>query len=332
VKLPVYATVDTVNRRRTANNHSATHLMHAALRQVLGTHVEQKGSLVDENRLRFDFTHFSRLSREEIRMVEALVNQKIRENIPITEHRSIPITEAKEMGAMALFGEKYGDHVRVIAFDPGYSVELCGGTHVPATGQIGLFKILSDSAIAAGIRRIEAVTAEKAEEYWISRDDLLMQISEQLKNPKELLKSVSGLVAEVTTLRQQVAELGRLKLQQVMHDLKQDVKSVNGLNLLTAKIDLDAESLKNLAYELSKSVPSLYLVLAGEESGKAILVVMVADELVRDRKLHAGNIIRELAREIGGGGGGQPHIATAGGKNPEGIPAALRKAAVFAEG
>jgi alanyl-tRNA synthetase len=327
--LPVFALVDQDKRKNTANNHSATHLMHAALRRVLGTHVEQKGSLVDENRLRFDFTHFAKLTREEIAQVEALVNSKIRENIVINEERSLPVAEAKARGAMALFGEKYGDHVRVISFDPDYSVELCGGIHVPATGQIGQFKIISEGAIAAGIRRIEAITAEKAEEYWNSRESLLGEISELLKNPKELLKGVNNLLSENLELKKQVAELGKLKIQQLKEEYASQVRHYNGINFLTAKVDLDAETVKSLAYELNASVPDLFLVLATEAEGKATLTVMLSETLVKERKLHAGNIIRELAKEIQGGGGGQPHIATAGGKNPAGIPAALDRARSF---
>jgi alanyl-tRNA synthetase len=327
--LPVFALVDQDKRKNTANNHSATHLMHAALRRVLGTHVEQKGSLVDENRLRFDFTHFAKLTREEIAQVEALVNSKIRENIVIHEERSLPVAEAKARGAMALFGEKYGDHVRVISFDPDYSVELCGGIHVPATGQIGQFKIISEGAIAAGIRRIEAITAEKAEEYWNSREMLLGEISELLKNPKELLKGVNNLLSENLELKKQEAELGKLKIQQLKEEYASQVRHYNGINFLTAKVDLDAETVKSLAYELNASVPDLFLVLATESEGKATLTVMLSETLVKERKLHAGNIIRELAKEIQGGGGGQPHIATAGGKNPAGIPAALEKARGF---
>ncbi|MFZ4521239.1 MAG: alanine--tRNA ligase [Bacteroidales bacterium] len=326
---PVNAMVDIDSRRNTENNHSATHLMHAALRSVLGTHVEQKGSLVDANRLRFDFTHFAKVSREDIAKVEALVNAKIRENIMLQEERSLPVAEAKARGAMALFGEKYGDFVRVITFDPGFSVELCGGTHTAATGQIGQFKIISEGAIAAGIRRIEAITASKAEEYWLSRDLLLNDISEALKNPKELLKGVNNLIAENHELKKQVAELGKLKAQQLKGEFASQVQHYNGINFLTAKVDLDAETVKNLAYELNASIPDLFLVLATETEGKATLTVMLSENLVRERKLNAGNIIRELAKEIQGGGGGQPHIATAGGKNPAGIPAALEKARGF---
>jgi alanyl-tRNA synthetase len=330
--MPVMARVDEAKRRDTANNHSATHLMHAALRQVLGTHVEQKGSLVDENRLRFDFTHFAKVSKEEIARVEALVNEKIRENILLQEERSLPVAEAKARGAMALFGEKYGDHVRVITFDPAFSIELCGGIHVPATGQIGQFKIVSEGAIAAGIRRIEAITAEKAEEYWNSRDMLISDISDLLKNPKDVLKGVNNLLNENSELKKQVAELGKLKIQQLKVEYAEQVQHYNGINFLTAKVDLDAETVKDLAYELNASIPDLFLVLATEADGKATLTVMLSENLVKERKLHAGNIIRELAKEIQGGGGGQPHIATAGGKNPAGIPAALEKARGFVAG
>ncbi len=328
-KKTITAQVDPVKRILTENNHSATHLLHAALRKVLGTHVEQKGSSVDENRLRFDFTHFTKMTGEEITQVEALVNEKIRENINIKEERSLPIEKAKAMGAMALFGEKYGEKVRVVAFDPGYSVELCGGTHVAATGQIGMFKILSEGAIAAGIRRIEAVTARKAEEYWNSRDALLEDLSENLKNPKDLLKSLKNLLEENQELKRQVTALGKLKIQQLKEELISRIQVFDGVNFLAAKVDLDAESLKNLAHELNHSIPDLFLLLAVENEGKAALTVMLSDSLVKDKKLHAGNIIRELSKEIQGGGGGQPHIATAGGKNPAGIPAALEKAREF---
>ena len=327
--LPVMAVVDGEKRKDTANNHSSTHLMHAALRRVLGTHVEQKGSLVDENRLRFDFTHFAKMTREEIAQVESIVNAKIRENIGLKEDRAVPVAEAKARGAMALFGEKYGDLVRMITFDPGFSVELCGGTHVPATGQIGLFKIVSEGAIAAGIRRIEAITAGKAEEYWNSRELILEGISEVLKHPKDLIKGIHHLLDENADLKRQVTELGKLKLQQLKEEFAGQVQHYNGVNFLTAKVDMDGETVKNLAYELNASIPDLFLVLATEAEGKATLTVMLSENLVKERKLNAGNIIRELAKEIQGGGGGQAHIATAGGKNPGGIPAALEKARGF---
>ncbi len=326
---PVRAVVDASKRTATANNHSATHLLHAALRRVLGTHVEQKGSLVDDSRLRFDFTHFAKMTPGEIRQVERMVNARIRENIRLEETRDVPLEQATAMGAMALFGEKYGERVRVITFDPHYSVELCGGTHVAYTGQIGLFKIVSEGAIAAGIRRIEAITAGKAEEYWQSRELLLEEISEMLKNPREIIKGLGNLIHENQELRKQVAELGKLKTRQRVEQMISQVRPVNGLRFLAARVDLNAEETKNLAYELQAVVPDLFLVLAGESEGKALLTVMVAENLIRDRGMHAGNIIRELAREIRGGGGGQPHIATAGGKDPSGIPAALEKAAGF---
>ncbi len=325
----VIASVDPVKRRLTANNHSATHLLHAALRSVLGTHVEQKGSLVDENRLRFDFTHFQKMTPEEIRKVERMVNARIRENLPAGEHRSVPIAQAREMGAMALFGEKYGDLVRVITFDPEYSVELCGGTHVTATGQIGLLKIVSEGAIAAGIRRIEAVTADRAEEYWEEKETLLEEVSELLRGPKDLLRGLTNLVDEYQELRKQVSQLSRMKAGQIRTELVSSAAVINGITFIAASVELDSDSIKNLAFELRNEIPDLYLVIASEHEGKAGLTVAIADRLVKEKGMHAGNIIRALAKEVDGGGGGQPHIATAGGKNPSGIPAALKKAESF---
>ena len=327
--MPVTARVDETKRTATANNHSATHLLHAALRHILGKHVEQKGSLVDDQHLRFDFTHFAKLSKEEISKVEAMVNAKIRENIILREERALPIQKAREMGAMALFGEKYGDRVRVITFDPGYSIELCGGTHVPATGQIGSFKILSEGGIAAGIRRIEAITALKAEEFWQAKETLLEEIGDLLKNPKDLKKGITNLLNENLELKNQVAELGKLKLQQLKDECIGKAEAINGINFLATCIDMDPDTIKNLTHELNRAIPDLFLVIASEYEGKVSLTVMLGEKLVKDRKLHAGNIIRELAKEIQGGGGGQPHIATAGGKNPAGIPAALEKARNF---
>jgi alanyl-tRNA synthetase len=323
------AVVDKEKRELTANNHSATHLIHAALRQVLGTHVEQKGSLVDENRLRFDFTHFARVSKEEILRVEKLVNQKIRENVAKEENRSVPLDMAKEMGAMALFGEKYGETVRVITFGKDYSVELCGGTHVTQTGQIGMVKIISEGAIAAGIRRIEAITAEKAELYYLEQEELLENARELLKNPKDLLHGIKNMLEENHDLKKQVAEFDKLRALQIRDELIAGIEKINGIDFIARKIDLDSNSVKDLAFEMGKLVENLFLILANEADGKVNLTLFISEKLVKEKGLNAGTIIREVAKEVQGGGGGQPHIATAGGKNPAGIPAALAKAKSF---
>ena len=323
------AEVDTGKRRATANNHSATHLLHAALRRILGVHVEQKGSLVDENHLRFDFTHFTKLTKDEITMVENLVNHKIWENIKLHEEREFPIEKAKEMGAMALFGEKYGEKVRVVVFDEDFSIELCGGTHVPATGQIGLFKIISEGAIAAGIRRIEAITEEKAIEYYTSRMNTLEEAREILKNPKDIIKGIRSLLEDNQQYKKQVAEFGKGKLIGLKEDLVKNAQLINGIHFIANKVELDTDSVKALAFDLKDSVENLFLVLASENEGKANLTIVISENLVKERGMNAGTIIRELAKEIQGGGGGQPHIATAGGKNPAGIQTALEKAKTF---
>jgi len=328
-EMEVTAEVDAGKRQLTACNHSATHLLHAALRKVLGTHVEQKGSLVDDTRLRFDFTHFQKMTPGEIREVERMVNSRIRENIPVMEDRSVPLTRAREMGAMALFGEKYGDVVRVIAFDPSYSIELCGGTHVAATGQIGYLKIISESAIAAGIRRIEAISAAEAERYMEEREQLIQEVTELLKGQKDLMKGVRYLLEENQELKKQVAELSKLKSGQVKAQLIATAREINGIRFIAQEVELDPDALKNLAFDLRKEIPELYLVLATRAGEKVSLTVALADSLVSEKGMNAGNIIRELAREVQGGGGGQPHIATAGGKDPAGIPSALEKAAGF---
>jgi alanyl-tRNA synthetase len=329
LSLPVVATVDDAKRRATAGNHTATHLLHAALRRVLGTHVEQKGSLVDEDHLRFDFTHFAKMTSEEIKKVEDIVNRKIWSNIELYEERSMAIGKAKEMGAMALFGEKYGDTVRVVVFGKDYSVELCGGTHVAATGQIGLMKIVSEGAIAAGIRRIEAITGEKALEYYSTNIAILDEVKEILKNPKDVVKGLTSLLEENQELKKLAAEYEKLKLNEVGMALDAKIKKFNGINFLAEKVDLNADASKNLAFELVKTYKDLFLVLASENDGKANLTVMISENLVKEKGLNASVIIRELAKEIQGGGGGQPHIATAGGKNPSGIPAALEKAKTY---
>ncbi len=318
------ATVDEDKRKQTANNHSATHLLHSALREVLGTHVEQKGSMVDDERLRFDFSHFSKLTEEEIEKVEAIVNNKIRENILLDEKRSVPIEQAQNMGAMALFGEKYGDHVRVIKF--GESVELCGGTHVNATGNIGLFKISSESAIAAGVRRIEAITATKALAFYKSQNVLIEEITEVLKNTKDIIKSIKSLQDENAELSKQIAQFNKEKAGNLQESLMKNMQQINGINFITAKVDLDAATVKDLCFAMKSNVDNLFLVLGYEAEDKAGLSVVLSENLFSEKGLDASKIVREIAKEIQGGGGGQAFFATAGGKNPAGIENAFIKA------
>jgi len=321
------AKVDVVKRTLTENNHSATHLLHAALKTVLGDHVNQKGSLVNEDILRFDFSHFSKVTDAEIAQIEAIVNQKIRENIALKEERNVPYQKALESGVTALFGEKYGDYVRVITFDDNYSKELCGGTHVGATGQIGYFKIVSESAVAAGVRRIEAITALKAEEYINNQSRLLTEIKELLKNPKDLTKSLETLLEENNKLKKEIEKSVLEKATTLKERLKEKAKIVNGVKFIAQEIDLPSpDAIKNLAYQLKDIFDNLFLVLASNIDGKPNLTVMISENLVQERGLDAGKIIRELAKEINGGGGGQPFYATAGGKNPEGLKIALEKA------
>lgn len=322
----IKAVVDEKKRISTANNHSATHLLHSALRKVLGTHVEQKGSMVDEERLRFDFAHFSKLTEDEILNIEDIVNAKIRENILLEELRSVPINEAREMGAIALFGEKYGDNVRVIAFDRNYSVELCGGTHVKATGQIGLFKIVSESAIAAGVRRIEAVTAAKAESFVNDYIHIVENLRNLLKGSKDVVKSVESLIEQNIDLSRQISDFQKEKASSLKIELIKNVVLKNGINIVVSRADLDAQSLKNLAFELKNEIKDMFLVLVSGFEGKPSITVMLSENLIKDKNLNAVNIVRELAKEINGGGGGQDFYATAGGKNIDGIAAVLDKA------
>lgn len=319
----IYASVNIPNRKLTENNHSATHLMHAALRKILGSHVEQKGSLVNADRLRFDFSHFSKINEDELTQIEQLVNTKIRNNVYIEEFNHISVDKAKEMGAMALFGEKYGTEVRVIRFGEGFSTELCGGTHVPATGNIGMFKIISEGAIAAGIRRIEAVTADQAENFYQEKLALINQISGILKEPKDLFKSVQNLINQNNTLNKQLDQFKKEKVIQLKSQLINDAEQIGELKLIAAKVDLDMASIKNLAFNIIKASENTVLVLGSENDGKANLSLMISDELVKSKGLNAGGLIREIAKEIRGGGGGQPHFATAGGSNVQGIEAAF---------
>ena len=324
VKYEFRAVVNKQKRIQAANNHTATHLLHHVLREVLGTHVEQKGSLVSPDHLRFDFSHFQRVTAEELQEIENRVNARIRENQPLEEHRSISMRKAEEMGAMMLFGEKYGDMVRAIKF--GESVELCGGTHVPATGNIGIFKITHEGAVAAGIRRIEAITADKASAFINNELTTLNEVKEFLKNPKNPLSGIKALHEENSRLKKEIEQLRMEKAKHLKGDLMNSMEEVNGLQLLAKRVDLDNASIKNLAFELKSAHDNLMLVLANADGSKATISVALSDELVKGRNLHAGKMVKELAALIKGGGGGQPFFATAGGKNPDGIDAALAKA------
>jgi alanyl-tRNA synthetase len=317
--------VDEEKRKYTANNHSATHLLHKALKMVLGEHIEQKGSYVDEERLRFDFSHFSKLTEEEILNTERLVNEKIRENIKLEEQRNIPVEKAKEMGAVALFGEKYGDFVRTIAFDRDFSIELCGGTHVSATGNIGLFKIVSESAIAAGVRRIEAITSFRAEEFCSEQNNILEEIKTLLKNPKDIVKSVQSLVEQNSSLQKQLEEFSREKIKEVRNELLKKIIKVKDINFISERLNFDPKSIKDLCFSLRSETTNLFMVVASEYEGKPAITVMVSDNLVKEKGLNASTIVKELANDIEGSGGGQAFFATAGGKNSNGLDSALAR-------
>ena len=320
------AKVDEKKRRLTANNHSATHLMHAALRQVLGTHVEQKGSLVDADHLRFDFSHFAKMSPEEIHSVEKIVNEKIRENISSSVQTDVPIAEAKKMGAMALFGEKYGDKVRVVIFDPDYSVELCGGTHIPATGQIGLFKIVSESGIAAGVRRIEAITADKAEDYINRQLELLHNIKSLFKVQVNPLMAIKSLIKENAAFSKEIEKLQKEKARQLASGFIEQAEQLGEIAFIAKQVDMDPAQAKNLVHQLRVMREKVVVVLAINNKGKANLLVGISDDLVKSNGLHAGKIIKEITTFVKGGGGGQAVFAMAGGKDATGIPQALKAA------
>ena len=324
--------VDEEKRKDTMNNHTATHLLHAALKQVLGKHVEQRGSLVNEKGLRFDFSHFAKMSDEEIEKVERIVNRSIRENIPLQEERSVPIGEAKARGATALFGEKYGENVRVITFDPGFSVELCGGTHVPFTGHIGMIKVTGESSIAAGTRRIEAVTGARAEEYVRSKLNELAQIGTLLKNPKDLMAAVATLTESKLKLEKENEKLLQKEVGGLKDRLVERAVAIGGMNVIIEKVDLpDGDALKKLSFDLRNKIDNLALVLAANINNKPQISVMFADDLVSNG-LNAGEVVRELAKEIKGGGGGQPFFATAGGKDLAGLDSVLKKAKLILDG
>ncbi|MEN8188004.1 MAG: alanine--tRNA ligase [Bacteroidota bacterium] len=312
------------NRFRTACNHSATHLLHQALRKVLGEHVEQKGSAVYGKGLRFDFSHFSKLNDKEINEVEYFVNARISEKLPLVENRNIPVSEAQKQGALMLFGEKYGDTVRTVKF--GNSMELCGGTHVQNTGDIWYFKIISEGAIAAGIRRIEAITNDAVKDYFISKNEELNEIRSALKNPASVIQTIDNLQNENTKLKKEVEQLLKEKAGSLKDDLIKKAENINGVNFISAEVEMDGGTIKNLAFDIAKKVDNLFFIAGSNVNGKAILTVYISKNLVSDKNLNAGTIVRELGKYIQGGGGGQPFFATAGGKNPGGVKEALEKA------
>ncbi len=321
------AEVDHEKRMLTMNNHTATHLLQSALKAVLGDHIQQRGSLVNEQLLRFDFSHFGKMTDEEIARVEDIVNAKVRENVPLQEQRNVPIEEAKKMGATALFGEKYGDFVRVITFGKDFSVELCGGTHVPSTGQIGLFKITSEGSISSGVRRIEAITSKAADVYLRKQEALVKEIMDLLKNPKDAKKAIESLIQERNELRKEVESLHLEKASGLKVELLKKFEEKDGANILISQIELpNADSLKKLAYELKKEVSDALIILAAKIEDKPQLAVILDEALISAKGLNAGQIVRELAKEIQGGGGGQPFFATAGGKDLSGLQKAVAKA------
>ncbi|MDR1090091.1 MAG: alanine--tRNA ligase, partial [Prevotella sp.] len=316
------ARIDTQNRTATECNHTATHLLHEALREILGTHVEQKGSFVSPSVLRFDFSHYQKLTDEEVRKVERFVTAKIREDIARVENRHVPIEEAKMMGAMALFGEKYGDDVRVIRF--GDSVELCGGTHISSTGRIGSFRIINESSIAAGIRRIEAITAGACEDYFYTQQDILREMKSLLNNAPDLTQTLRRFFEENSELKKQMEEYVKEKTVQIKELIIKKKQIVNGVDVFVLTNSVPAEIVKDLAFRIKGQFPcNSVFVGATDAENKPLLTVMLSDDLVKDHGLNASQLVRDAAKHIQGGGGGQPHFATAGGKNPEGLSNAL---------
>ncbi len=331
VKSPIRAIIDTDRRVLTVDNHSATHLLHASLRKILGKHVEQRGSLVHPDHLRFDFSHFSKITDEELRDIEFLVNQKIRENI-VCETQVMAIDDAKKLGAMALFGEKYGDNVRVVTIDKNFSIELCGGTHVKATGQIGYFKILTESAVSAGIRRIEAVTALRAQDYITNQIETIRQASDALKNPKNLVKGILDLQQHAAELTKQVEKLFREQGKQLKGELLNKTQQIGNTAFIAEKVDiLSGDVAKDLCFQMKGEVSNLFVLLGAEINGKANLFLAMSDDLMKQKNWNASSLIREFSKEIQGGGGGQAFYATAGGTNIEGINNALMKAKSWVE-
>ncbi len=320
---PFMACVDTDRRHASEANHSATHLLDQALREVLGSHVEQKGSLVAPEGLRFDFSHFQKVTAEELRQVERIVNERIRQNIPIQDHRNVPIEEAKELGAIALFGEKYGDRVRVVQFDQ--SVEFCGGCHVKATGQIGMFKIVSESSVAAGIRRIEAITGAQVEEVLYQLQDGMEALRQLFNGVPDVKGAIERLINENAGMKKQAEEFIHEKAQGYKAELLKNAKEQNGICILSGKTLLPAEAVKDIAFQLRAEVENALVCIGSVNDGKPLLTCAASDALVKEHGVNVGQCIREAAKLMQGGGGGQPHFATAGGKNPDGLNAAIDK-------
>ncbi len=319
------AVVDTYRRQLTANNHTATHLLHHALRKSLGKHVEQKGSLVHPDYLRFDFSHFQKMSEEEILKTEQIVNKMIRDDYPLDEQRDIPIETAKKQGAIAFFGEKYGEKVRTVSY--GDSIELCGGTHVGRTGQIGFFKITTETAIASGVRRIEAVSGPKAEELTTKKLSQLNKVCNLLKNHDQPEKTITQLQEENIKLRKELESFKAEKTKSLKNDLLNDSETINGIRLIARKVKVDSPAvLKDLVFQLKKQADDLACILGADIGGKASLAVMISDKLIQSHNLNANTIIQEISKDVEGGGGGQPFFAMAGGKKPDGIGDALKKA------
>ena len=318
------ACVDVDKREASAANHTATHLLDYALKQVLGEHVEQKGSLVSPNTLRFDFSHFQKVTNEELREVERLVNDMIRQDLPLDEHREMEMEEAKKMGAIALFGEKYGDKVRVVRFGP--SCEFCGGIHAKSTGRIGMFKILTEGSVAAGIRRIEAITGKNCEEALYHMEDMLRNIKALFNNAKDLNGVILKYMEEHESMKKDIEKFHQQALEHSLKMLLNQVEKINGVNVVKAVLPIEAASAKDLVFKIKNAIPENLLCVIGSTGGnKPLLSVMLSEDMVKEYNLHAGNIVREAAKLIQGGGGGQPHYASAGGKNLDGIQAAVEK-------
>ena len=321
---PFMACVDTDKRDGSAANHSATHLLHHALKQVLGEHVEQKGSFVSPDTLRFDFSHFQKVTDEEIRQVERLVNDAIRRDLPLQEYRDTPIEEARKLGAVALFGEKYGDKVRVVKF--GDSVEFCGGIHAHSTGHIGLFKIISESSVAAGIRRIEAKTGRECEDLLYNMEDALKVIKSMFNNAKDLKATIEKYINEHDNMKKEVEKFQAESLERIKEKLLSQAREINGIKVFTAVLPIKPETAKDLVFKIRAAEPSHSLCVIGSVfDGKPMLNVCIAEDLVKEYNLNAGMLVREAAKLMQGGGGGQPHFASAGGKNPDAINAAVEK-------